>query len=219
MTTNRKAEFFGTCQCCGRTQKLPKGVLSLHGYTVAQGWFSGVCRGAKHLPFEQSCDEVKRYIAEAEQQIEALKLEAVNVLAEVKFARVTYLGSDWTGRTMRKSIVTEIRVAEKGSRVFNSFEAVLEESPSLDRRSITTISRKINSASTVEQMYATDTEAACASMVRIMNESFVNEVIARQIVQLTNYIAWQQRRIQNLTPSELKSIKPKKDENAFEVAE
>lgn len=43
----------GTCQACGRLQKLPKGRLSNHGYTVDWGFFQGVCSGAKALPLEE----------------------------------------------------------------------------------------------------------------------------------------------------------------------
>lgn len=48
-----KATHFGTCQICGNRQKAPDGLLSLHGYTVEHGWFSGTCHGARELPFEQ----------------------------------------------------------------------------------------------------------------------------------------------------------------------
>lgn len=45
-TNANKATHSGECQCCGRKQKLPKGRLSNHGYTVEWGFFSGTCFGA-----------------------------------------------------------------------------------------------------------------------------------------------------------------------------
>ena len=58
-----KATHRGHCQLCGSLQMLPSGRLSLHGYKVEHSYFSGICRGAKHLPFEQSfhlvIDEIK----------------------------------------------------------------------------------------------------------------------------------------------------------------
>jgi hypothetical protein len=65
----KRAEYQGECQICGCQQKLPKGVLSLHGYNVRMGFFSGTCSGANHLPFEQSKDliesAIERALAEA----------------------------------------------------------------------------------------------------------------------------------------------------------
>jgi len=52
----------GTCQICFRSQKLSRGHLSLHGYHVPFGEFIGVCCGARHAPFEESCDRTKWYL-------------------------------------------------------------------------------------------------------------------------------------------------------------
>jgi hypothetical protein len=49
-----KATHYGTCQLCGSLQKLPNGVLALHGYEVDWNQFHGICRGAGYAPFEQS---------------------------------------------------------------------------------------------------------------------------------------------------------------------
>lgn len=68
-----KATHSGHCQACGRLQKMPKGVMSLHGYNVTHGFFSGTCAGAKELPFELSCDLVKLFIASAQSQLESLE--------------------------------------------------------------------------------------------------------------------------------------------------
>ena len=56
-----KATHSGSCQICGRVQKLPGNVLSLHGYTTRWGFFEGTCPGSKHSPFETSCALIKTY--------------------------------------------------------------------------------------------------------------------------------------------------------------
>lgn len=67
-----RATHLGTCQCCLRVQMLPNGLLSKHGYHVTHrgygGFFAGVCRGTDQLPFELSCQAMKRFIQEATEQ-------------------------------------------------------------------------------------------------------------------------------------------------------
>lgn len=58
----KQATHRGECQMCGRMQKLPGGKLAKHGYTTRWGFFSGVCRGAGHLPYEQSCDMLRELL-------------------------------------------------------------------------------------------------------------------------------------------------------------
>lgn len=62
MATKNKATHQGTCQVCGRLQMLPAGVLAKHGYTTQWGFFSGVCQGAGHLPFEQDISLIEGMI-------------------------------------------------------------------------------------------------------------------------------------------------------------
>ena len=54
-----KATTQGTCQVCGRIQKLPGGVLANHGYNLTYKFFMGTCYGSGALPYELSCDLVK----------------------------------------------------------------------------------------------------------------------------------------------------------------
>jgi hypothetical protein len=54
---------------------LPGGVLSNHGYTVKWGFFSGICAGAGHLPFEQSKDAIAGVVASVEAQIKKVEAE------------------------------------------------------------------------------------------------------------------------------------------------
>ena len=74
-TNTNRATHKGTCQICGCTQLLPKGRLSLHGYTTKWGFFSGICAGANHLPFEQSKDQIAAAVAHVEADIKATEAE------------------------------------------------------------------------------------------------------------------------------------------------
>jgi hypothetical protein len=67
-----KATHYGICQVCGSRQKLPKGVLAKHGYSVEYGFFNGVCFGAHHLPFEQSKDLVDQDIKRCNAEIQRI---------------------------------------------------------------------------------------------------------------------------------------------------
>lgn len=67
-----KSEFVGTCQICGRIQKLPKKRLSLHGYTVEWQMFTGTCPGSGHAPFEISCGLIEDAILQAKRQAQQL---------------------------------------------------------------------------------------------------------------------------------------------------
>jgi hypothetical protein len=68
-----KATHIGECQLCGRTQKLPGGFLSQHGYAVKWQQFHGVCRGAHLLPYEQSCSAIVSELPWVDDRIKGLK--------------------------------------------------------------------------------------------------------------------------------------------------
>lgn len=60
-----KATAAGSCQACGRVQKLPDGTLAKHGYTTRWGFFEGTCVGTGHKPYEQDCSLIQRFIDSA----------------------------------------------------------------------------------------------------------------------------------------------------------
>ena len=66
-----KATHYGTCQLCGSLQKLPNGVLAIHGYQVAWSQFHGTCHGTGQLPFEQSKDAAEAQLKRSEQYLAA----------------------------------------------------------------------------------------------------------------------------------------------------
>lgn len=74
-----KATHSGTCQVCGRLQKLPEGVLAKHGYNLRFGFFNGVCWGAGYRPFEQATDAIEKAIGWATGQRVALEAEIVKL--------------------------------------------------------------------------------------------------------------------------------------------
>lgn len=49
-----------TCQICGRAIKANSGVIAHHGYKRPEyGFQTASCSGARHLPYEQSCDAIQ----------------------------------------------------------------------------------------------------------------------------------------------------------------
>lgn len=50
-----------TCQICGRVIKSSNGLIAHHGYSRPYGYGSQTasCKGARHLPYEVSCDHLK----------------------------------------------------------------------------------------------------------------------------------------------------------------
>jgi hypothetical protein len=70
----------GHCQMCGRQQAV-RGGIAAHGYTVANGWFQGVCQGHRYAPMEKRRAETDSMIAEILEQAAALRIKADETLA------------------------------------------------------------------------------------------------------------------------------------------
>jgi hypothetical protein len=62
-------------------QKLPGERLSLHGYTKQWGFFSGTCPGSGALPYEQSCEEIRRQLPQLQERITFLLREQEKTIA------------------------------------------------------------------------------------------------------------------------------------------
>lgn len=101
-----KATHYGTCQACKSLQKLPGGVLSLHGYTTRYGFFEGTCFGSGHHPLETHCDLIEESVKQAERSIATLekKIETVQngdtmwLSHMTKYGRTFYEAKDVTLR-------------------------------------------------------------------------------------------------------------------------
>ena len=108
-----KATHVGECQVCGATQKLPSGMLSLHGYTVQWGFFSGICGGANALPFELDKTLAERMLAD-------VKGRRVATLKQIEGSRdnpkawmyVNY-STERYGSNDRRWVVCEYRVEDE----------------------------------------------------------------------------------------------------------
>ena len=112
-SVGHKATHQGECQICGNVQKLPHGVLSLHGYTVDYGWFNGTCSGAKGKPYETSCDLIQAAIDSTKESIVsyAALAEELAVTTDYVWVSVYYRASSErhvTGRHAEKHNASSI---------------------------------------------------------------------------------------------------------------
>jgi hypothetical protein len=70
----------GHCQMCGRQQAV-RGGISAHGYTVANGWFQGVCQGHRYAPIEKRRADTDSMVADVLESAKALRINAEETLA------------------------------------------------------------------------------------------------------------------------------------------
>lgn len=67
----KRNQIRGICQCCGREQAvLATGRMSQHGYTVANGWFQGVCPGHQYAPMQVDRSVTDALIADVRKGVE-----------------------------------------------------------------------------------------------------------------------------------------------------
>lgn len=86
-----------TCQICGRDIKANTGKIALHGYKRPHpGYQTSSCRGARHLPYEISCDLLPKEIAIVQNYIETATNRMNAMIAEPP-ATLTY--SKYAGAT------------------------------------------------------------------------------------------------------------------------
>jgi hypothetical protein len=80
MTTTKKIQLRGHCQCCGRIQAVVDGRMSKHGYEVKErgkgGWFSGVCGGHVYAPLEVERTVTDSLIVSIRKQVVDLRAHA-----------------------------------------------------------------------------------------------------------------------------------------------
>lgn len=225
-TKSRAAEFFGHCQACGHLQKLPKGKLSLHGYTTRFGFFSGICGGAKELPFEKSCDLVKLYIEKAKTQlasVEAFQAELRTPVTEPKayFRASTSVKGDRYGKNRTRSwkvcdITVEFvpfRDAKTPEDGYNKFyrngDVITERKWNEETKTVDTL---------VEQEKTEVSAEFRATLLDVANKA--NGVYAdwleHEAENLRRYIVWQTERVNSWKEADLLPVKPKgKDKTAF----
>lgn len=173
-----KATHVGTCQWCGREQKLPGGVLAKHGYTTRWGFFQGVCRGSDHDPFEQSCELVKSSIEWAKVEL-ASKLKFAELLENCTDAdRFWYF--DYREQRNGAWVLKDIKVDDAG-RFY--------------------ISDRWN-----HKHYAFEYSCSTAlEWAQMMNRSRASKV-RQEAKRIEEYISYQQERVNTWEPKEVKKI-------------
>jgi hypothetical protein len=221
------ATHFGHCQLCGALQKLPGGRLSLHGYTTRYGYFSGVCRGARHLPFEKSYHLVLDAIDNASKQLhDTLDHQAAlrTHVDETTEAKTRVWVEDL--RTRKHSyrwenvtLVAERRDHEGGTNLdmtpYGPWFSV--------RYSYTSSDGKKHDNITGAQPYEAGNESLSVEELRQKTVLKINGTYAdwleHEVDSLRRYVAWQRERIANWTEQPLLEVKPKKDTSAFKPTE
>lgn len=100
----------GNCQCCGREQAVVGGFMSKHGYTVQNGWFSGVCSGNHFQPMQFSRVETDSIVSDI--RVEIPKLLALADQYESGAVTPDFVVKRSYSVELRKSIETKILYAE-----------------------------------------------------------------------------------------------------------
>lgn len=194
-----KATHTGSCQICGRTQKLPNGCLSTHGYTVQWGFFSGTCGGSGHLPFEQSKGLIDGAIKRATEQRDrtaALSAEyKAGILNEGDggtkawvsvYHRATYRGTSSHYTWEQVDVLSETHTNAAGDYSWERFYYIGKDG----------------------KQCKIETYGQCKTVEE--TRKYLNRAYARSldkiVEQLDTYIAWQQNRIKDWKPTSLKPV-------------
>jgi hypothetical protein len=106
----KEIQIRGNCQCCGKEQAVVSGLMSKHGYTVENGWFSGVCEGRNFRPMQVSRVETDNIVASIRIQIPKLLAQAEQY--ESGAATPDFVVKRSYSVELRKSIETKIPYAE-----------------------------------------------------------------------------------------------------------
>lgn len=203
MANKNKATHQGECQACTRTQLLPQGKLSKHGYEVAgYGFFNGVCRGASHLPYEQDKSLIQTCIDEATADLTrtteyAAKLNApatepkckVNVYVTSK-NRYIPSGYKWCDVTLYAKSASYV-----SGGVTHTYERFYYDAVS---------STEDGAKPTTHEVSLYGTQKTLLGVATERNQDFVERVLDPHVAQLTEYIRWQTQRRDNWTLRDLK---------------
>jgi hypothetical protein len=213
-----KATHSGHCQACGSLQKLPNGRLSNHGYKVEYGFFSGICRGSKFMPFEVSHDQVERYIAEAKAHRAKIKAFCRMLRADVsnKAHVSNYEMNPRTGRSGYQIREVEVQVTSRivdygpsyGGRteVFDFFY----EAPGF--RAAGGGANEKHKIDIPFDLKLTTVEEVASWL----NAKHADKIEATDVKQLTSYIRWQEERVANWKPGALLPVNAK-DKAGFKL--
>lgn len=224
-----KATHSGHCQACGSLQKLPNDRLSKHGYTVTHGYFSGVCRGAGHEPFEVSCDLVKRFVEEARAQLISVEDFQTKLRKPVTEPSAFFRTSkahpkghhygrtrgDWTRLPVTETVVPFLdgdgsysKFTREGDTAWKSFTAQREGyKPYVDHR-IEPVTSEVSHA------YGQTLLEVCTAANRVYADWLEHEIDS-----LSRYIEWQTERVKAWKPAPLLPVDAKNDKLGFKPTE
>ena len=189
-----KATHTGTCQICGCNQKLPNGRLSKHGYTTQWGFFSGVCSGASHLPFEQSTNLIQDVVATVKRSIISSNEKRAELLEMTDACKIQIKFHD------RRVGTTELHwVSAPADTMFISgwSGTGLESSYTEDRfYGYSTETFKCAYIYTGRERDGDyENRPTLEELIKRANAEYVKSVIDRDIAQMENYIEWQEKRL------------------------
>jgi hypothetical protein len=214
---SRKATHRGHCQACGRLQMLPHGDLSLHGYTVDHGFFSGVCRGARHLPFEESCALVETFIREALDSIVHLEERQRELREPVNGDPICWIRNyeEYAGRpycnhyVWRRVQLIDERGPHGCSKSYMAPGSYYDNLHSKD-----------SSSNAVRHGFSDNSygQKTLQELATDENVAYAERVIGAQITQLQRYITWQRKRVAEWKPQPLFPL-THKDKEGFDVTE
>lgn len=186
---------------------LPGGTLSKHGYAVAgYGYFVGVCRGAKYLPFEQSKDQVERYIREA-QEVEGRFLEAIaEYSTPTQGPQAMYHEYRRYNSNRRMDGYRWIEIDLVVAHTHHSDAWVYNEVtyPAYDYYTFgyTNHENKLVSL----QSLGSEHNKSVGEMATYLNTLYVEQNLKPELKRVQSYIKWQKERIQNWAPKPLVAV-------------
>lgn len=185
-----KATHKGSCQVCGREQKLPSGRLSLHGYTTKWGFFSGTCPGSGFSPFEESKDLIEGAIAYAKNKAAILQAQVDELLKPAQSPHATcyvYRGtSECRGREKPGYEWVTGPIEKREPRYGFTFVVIAEDGR--------------------EYYVASEGQRNSELLAATYNNRRYAKALTAQISQLEEYISWQESRIQNWAPQPLMPV-------------
>jgi hypothetical protein len=186
-----KATHSGTCQVCGRIQKLPGGMLSKHGYTKQWGFFNGTCWGADALPFEQGIYLIEQSIAMATEQ----RNKNAAASERYKAGELSDDGKAWFHSYKPATF------RDRGGYFWETL-VVLPVDEKMRGRFMSVKDGKNNPIDGLSYTVETVDEARV-----FLNSNYAEHVLDKSVAELNRYIDWQKARIANWKPSALIPVK------------
>jgi hypothetical protein len=193
-----KATHFGECQVCGSLQKLPGGVMSLHGYTVDWHSFNGVCWGAKGKPFEKSFDLIQEDIDRTKAYRERLLNTVKELCAPATDETTVWMDvfHPYSGRTPS----------------YYAWENLGPLTMTTKTHDDGWVSRSFFYTKDDKQVQLSNSDygyeygiKSVAEVAQIMNRKYA-EVLAKRAAKAQSHIDWQQKRIDTWQERELRPV-------------